>query len=158
MHCFRFSNTWRLYPAHYQVPVALKHDLSIAAAADLLKVFGGTVSKSTADKIKHIQAIQDFTAIMAGKQATPPTVDKPSARVVASCPRVVTALPPKVATTSNNITTPNDQTNVIGPSAPTCNNNPFHILSDNDDDDDTVVPSNCSPSAPPTSLHPVSHQ
>jgi hypothetical protein len=35
---FRFSHTWRLYPAHCQVPVSLQHDLSIAAAADLLKV------------------------------------------------------------------------------------------------------------------------
>jgi hypothetical protein len=33
-----------------------------------------------------------------------------------------------------------------------CNNNPFHILSDDDNDDVTVVASNCSPSAPPTIL------
>jgi hypothetical protein len=47
---FSFSNTWHLYPAHCQVPVALQHDLSIAAAADLLKVFGGTVPTLTAEK------------------------------------------------------------------------------------------------------------
>jgi hypothetical protein len=83
----------------------LQHDLSIAAAADLLKVLGGTVSKSTADKIKHIQAIQELTAIMAGQQTTPPTVDALIARVVAPCPRMVTTPPPKVATTSNNLMT-----------------------------------------------------
>jgi hypothetical protein len=43
MRCFCFSDMWRLYPAHCQVPVALQHDLSIAVAEDLLKVFGGTV-------------------------------------------------------------------------------------------------------------------
>jgi hypothetical protein len=32
----------------------------------------------------------------------------------------------------------------------TCNNNPFHILSNDDEDDDTVVASNCSLSTPPT--------
>jgi hypothetical protein len=32
----------------------------------------------------------------------------------------------------------------------TGNNNPFHILTDNDNDDDTVIKSNCSPSIPPT--------
>jgi hypothetical protein len=54
MRRFRFSNTWRLYPAHCQIPVTLQHDLFIAAAADLLKVFGGTVPKLSADRIKHI--------------------------------------------------------------------------------------------------------
>ncbi len=61
MHHFRFSDTWRLYPAHCQVPVTSQHDLSIAVAADLLKVFGGTVPKSSANKIKHIQAIQKLS-------------------------------------------------------------------------------------------------
>jgi hypothetical protein len=65
MRRFRFSDTWRLYPAHCQVLVTLQHDLSIAAAADLLKVFGGTVPKLSTDKIKHIRAIQEPTAIMA---------------------------------------------------------------------------------------------
>jgi hypothetical protein len=161
MRRFRFSNTWRLYPAHSQVPVTLQHDLSFAAAADLLKIFGCTVPKLAADKSKHIRAIQDLTAIMAGQRAAPPTVDAPSARVIAPCPRVVTTPPPRVATISNNITTPNAIRQMpLNHQRQTCNNNPFHILSDNNDDDDTVVTSNCSPSASPTiplsSIPPVS--
>jgi hypothetical protein len=54
MRCFHFSDTWCLYPAHCQASVTLQHDLSIAAAADLLKVFGDTVPTLSADKIKHI--------------------------------------------------------------------------------------------------------
>jgi hypothetical protein len=118
---------------HCQVPVTLQHNLSIAAAADLLKVFGGTVPTSTADKIKHIQTIQDLTAIMAGQQGTPPTVDAPPTRVVAPCPRVVTTPPPRVAATSNNILTPNAIRQMpLFHQRQTCNsNNPFHILSNN---------------------------
>jgi hypothetical protein len=104
---FCFSNTWRLYPAHCQVPVALQHDLSIAAAADLLKIIGGNVPNLTATKIKHIQAIQELTAIMAGQRVTPHTVDAPTTRVVTPRPRVVTTPPPRVATTPKNITTLN---------------------------------------------------
>jgi hypothetical protein len=151
MRHFRFSNTWHLYLAHCQVPVTSQHDLSIAAAADIFKVFGGTVPKSSANKIKHIQAIWELTTIMARQQTDPPTVDAPTPRVVAPCPRVVTTPPPRAATKSNNITTPNaiKQMPLIHQHH-TCNNNPFHILSDNDDNDDTVIASNCSPSAPPT--------
>jgi hypothetical protein len=150
MRHFRFSNTWCLYPAECQVPGTLQHDISIAAAADLLKVFGGTVPKLSAKKIKHIQAIQDLTAIMAGKQMTPPTVDAPTLRVVAPCPRVATSPPPRVTTTSNNIMTPDAIRQMpLVHQHHTHNNNPFHILSNNDNDDDnTVVTSNCSPSAP----------
>ncbi len=92
---FCFANTWHLYPAHCQVPVTLQHNLSISVAADLLKVFGGTVPKLSANKIKHIQAIQELTAIMAGQQANPTTVDAPTPRVVAPCPRVAITPPPK---------------------------------------------------------------
>jgi hypothetical protein len=104
--CFHFSDTWRLYPAHCQVPVTLQHDLSIAVAADLLKEFEGTVPKLSANKIKHIRAVRELTAIMAGQQTDPPTVDARAPRVVAPCPRVETTQPPRAATTSNNITTP----------------------------------------------------
>ncbi len=86
---------------------------------------------------------------MAGQRATPPTVDAPSARVVAPCPRVVTNPPPSLATTY--ITTPNAIRQMpLVHQRQTCNNNPFHILSDDKDNNDTVVTSNCSPSAPPT--------
>jgi hypothetical protein len=63
--CFRFADTWCLYPTHCQTPVASQHDLSIAAAEDLLASLGGTVPMSTNDKIKYIRAIQQLTAIMA---------------------------------------------------------------------------------------------
>ena len=62
---FRFADTWRLYPTHCLIPVASQHDLSIAAAEDLLASLGGTVPVSTNDKIKYIRAIQQLTAIMA---------------------------------------------------------------------------------------------
>jgi hypothetical protein len=146
---FRFSDTWHLCPAHCQVPVALQHDLSIAAAADLLKVFRGTVPTLTTVKIKHIQAIQELTAIMAG-QCTPLTVDAPTPRVVAPCLRVVTNPPPRVVTTSNNITKPSAIRQMpLVHQRHTPNNNLFYILSDDDDNDETVVASNYSPSAPP---------
>jgi hypothetical protein len=88
---------------------------------------------------------------MAGQQTNPPTVDAPTPRVVAPCPRVATTPPPRAATTSNNITTPNAfrQMPLIH-QRHTCNNNPFHILTNDDDDNDTVIASNCSPSAQPT--------
>jgi hypothetical protein len=144
-----------LYPAHCQVPVALQHDLSIAAAADLLRVFGGTVLTSMAEKIKHIQAIQELTTIMAGQQTTPPTVDAPNPSVVAPCPKVMTNLSLRVATTSNNITTPYPIRQMpLVHQRHTRNNNTFNILSGNDDDDDTVVANNYSPRAPPTIIPP----
>jgi hypothetical protein len=136
MRRFRFSDTWHLYPAHCQVPVSSQHDLSIAAAADLLKVFGGTVPKSSANKIKHVQDIRKLTPIMAGKQTDTPTVNAPTLRVVAPCLRVATNPPTRPATTSNNITRPNaiGQMSLIHQQH-TCNNNPFHILTDDDDND-----------------------
>jgi hypothetical protein len=129
----------------------LQHDLSIAVASDLLKVFGGTVPKLSANKIKHIRAIRELTAIMAGQQTNPPTVDATTPRVVAPCPRVATTPPPSVTTTSNNIMMLDAirQMPLIH-QRHTRINNPFHILTNNDDNDDTVIASNCSPSAPPT--------
>jgi hypothetical protein len=40
---FCFSNTWHLYSTHCQIPVTLQHDLSIAAAADILQSLGGAL-------------------------------------------------------------------------------------------------------------------
>jgi hypothetical protein len=140
-----------LVPSTLPSPSYLAYDLSIAAAADLLKVLGGTVPKASTDKIKHVQAIRELTAIIAGQQTDPPTVDAPTPRVVAPCPRVVTTPPPRVAATSNNITTPDairQMPQILQRHAR--NNNPFHILSDDDDDDETIIASNCSPSALPT--------
>ena len=72
---FRFSDTWRLFPAHSQVPVTSQHDLSISTAAELIKALGAAVPTMTTEKIKHIKAIQDLISILAGRQ-TPecPTV------------------------------------------------------------------------------------
>jgi hypothetical protein len=129
----------------------LQYDLSIAVAADLLKVFGGTVTKSSAKKIKHIQTIQILTLIMIGQQMNPPKVDAPTPMVVAPCQKVATTPPPRAATTSNNIMTPDAIRQMpLVHQQYTLNNNPFHILTDDDDDDDTVIAINCSPSAPPT--------
>jgi hypothetical protein len=81
--------------------------------------------------------------------------EPPSPRVVALTARVVSAPPPRVATTSNNITAPNViRTMPLVHQRHTRNNNPFNILADDDDNDDTVVASNCSPHVPPPSLPP----
>ncbi len=137
-----FSNTWHLYPTHCQIPVTLQHDLSIATAADILQTLGGTVPTTTTAKIKHIRAIQKMTAIMAGQQA--PAMP-PAQRVVEPTPRM--------ATTSKNITAPNIIRNMPRiHQRQTCNNNPFHILADDDDNVDTVMASNCTPRIPPPSL------
>jgi hypothetical protein len=41
--CFRFADTWRLYPAHCQVPVASKHNKTLLAVAILFKQLGRTI-------------------------------------------------------------------------------------------------------------------
>jgi hypothetical protein len=90
------SPTRGAYPTHCQIPVTLQHDLSIAAAADIIQSLGGTVPTTTTAKIKHVRAIQKMTAIMAGQQA--PAMP-PAQRVVEPTSRM--------ATTSNNIMAPN---------------------------------------------------
>jgi hypothetical protein len=150
---FQFSDTWHLYPTRCQILVTSQHDLSIVAAADILKTLGNTVPTTTMEKIRHIRAIQNLTAIMTGQQEAPE--EPPSPRVVAPTARMVSAPPPRVATTSKNITAPNViRTLPLVHQRHTCNNNPFNILADDDDDDDTVVASNCSPRVPPLSLPP----
>jgi len=109
------------------------------------------------EKIKHINAIQDLTAILAGRQTpecpvvrtgTHPTVSTgtPAPRVAAPSPRVANTPPTRVTTRLNNITAPNVIRNMpLMHERHTRHNNPFNILTDDDDDDDTVVASNCSP-------------
>ena len=133
---FRFSDTWQLYPMHSQVPMTSQHDLSIAAASNLLQAFGTTVPTSATAMRKYIRAIQDLMEIMAGQQATLLLIDSPATRVGAAGQRVGQATPPRVATTWNNITAPNviRQMPLIHQHH-TRNNNPFQILdSDNNDD------------------------
>ncbi len=159
---FRFADTWRLYPTHSQVPVASQHDVSISMAAELIKALSAAMPTTTAEKIKHIKAIQDLSSIFASardssmmRTSTHPTTTHPlpAQRVAAPSLRVANTPPPRVATMSNNITAPNAIRHMpLVHQRQTCNNNPFHILSDNDDDDDTVVASNCSPRDPPPTL------
>jgi hypothetical protein len=159
---FRFSNIWRLYSAHSQVPVASQHDNSISTAAELIKALGVAMPTTTAEKIKHIKAIQDLSSILAGardsstmRTSTHPATTHPltAQRVAAPSTRAANAPPPRVATTSKNITAPNVIRNMpLVHQCQTRNNNPFHILSKDDDDDATVVASNCSPRDPPPTL------
>ncbi len=151
---FRFSDTWRKYPMHSQIPMTLQHDLSIVAAADLLEALGTTVPTSATAKRKYIRAIQDLTAIMAEQQTSQPPIDSPDTRMEAASQRVGHATPPRVATRLNNITAPNVIRQMpLVHQRHTRNNSSFQILStDGDEDDDTAVASNCSPRLPPPSL------
>jgi hypothetical protein len=116
---------WCLYPAHSQILVTSQHDLSIWTAAELIKALGAAVPTRTTEKIKPIRAIQDLTVILARRQ-TPEA--PPAPRVVVPSPRVPTAPPPRVTTTSNNITAPNIIRNMLRVHQhQTCNNNPFNI-------------------------------
>jgi hypothetical protein len=97
---------------------------------------------------------------MSGKQSTSPPSILPVPRVDTPSQRVATTPPPRVATTSNNITSPNTIRQIpLTHQCHTCSNNPCHILTDYDDGDDTVAASNCSPQALlpslPTSSLPV---
>ena len=158
------SDTWRLYPANSQVPVTSQHDIYISTAAELIKANATAMPTTTVEKIKYIKTIQDLSSILAGargsstmRTSTHPTTTQslPAQRVAAPSPRVANAPPPRVATTSNNITTPNVIRNMpLVHERHTRNNNPFNILTDDDDDDDTVVASNCSPRSSPPSLPP----
>ena len=56
--CFCFSDMWRLYPTHCQIPIASQHDLSILAATDLLTALGGNIPSSATAKAKHVNAIR----------------------------------------------------------------------------------------------------
>ncbi len=102
----------------------------------------------TSEKLKHIGAIRQLTAIMAGQQQQPQMTDAPTQRVA-------TTSPPRVATTSNNITAPSviRQMPLIH-RCQTRSNNPFHLPADDDSNDDTVVASNCSPCNPLLNLYP----
>jgi hypothetical protein len=126
----------------------LQHDLSILVATDLLTALGGTIPTSATAKAKHVKAIQQLTSILA---------NQPAQRVDGTAPRLAESPPPRVATTSNNITSPSTiQQLPLIHQGQTCSNNPFQILADNDDDNDmTVVASNCSPRSSLPNLHPI---
>ncbi len=71
---FRFSNTWRLYPSHCQVPTTSEHDSTLLAAADLLQHLGRAIPTMTTAKLKHLNAIRKLTTIMSGKPNAPPPI------------------------------------------------------------------------------------
>jgi hypothetical protein len=151
---FRFSNTWHLYPTHCQIPITSQHDLSILAATDLLTALGGTLPASATAKAKHVNAIQQLTSILTNQ---PTRMVEPVQRVDGPAPRVAESPPPRVATTSNNITSPTTiRLLPLIHQRQTRSNNQFQILADDDDDNDmTVVASNCSPRSPLPNLNPI---
>ena len=104
---FRISDTWRLYPLHCQVPVISQHDLTLDAAATVLRRLGKTIPDTAAAKLQHIRAIRDLTAIMAGSTTSSPPTAPPPRVDAATPPRVPDSAPPRVATTSNDVLTPN---------------------------------------------------
>jgi hypothetical protein len=153
IRCFRFSDTWRLYPTHSQVPIALQNDLSIAVATNLLKVFGTNLPALATVKCNHVRAIQELMAIMTRWQATLLSTDSPDTRVGAPDQRVKHTPPPRVATTLNNITAPNVIRQMpLVHQCHTCNNNPSQILAAAANDDVTVLASNCSSHVPTPNL------
>ena len=57
---FRFSDTWRLYPAHSQVPVTSQHDNSISTAAELIKALGAAMPTTTAEKLNTSRLFKTY--------------------------------------------------------------------------------------------------
>jgi hypothetical protein len=151
-HRFRFSDTWRLYPSHCQVPILSEHGKTLQAVGDIFEKLGGTIPTAASAKMKHLATITQLSAIMSGVPNVPSPVNAAPRVGTATSPRVGIVTPPRKATTPNRITTPSTICRMpIIHQKVTCNNNPFQILADTDDDnddDDTVVHSNCSPRAP----------
>jgi hypothetical protein len=154
---FRFSDTWRLYPTHYEIPILSKNDKTLLAAGDIFEQLGGTIPTTASAKMKHLAAIRQLTAIMSAQPDAPSLVPTATRVETATPPRVAVAAPLRVATTLNTITSL--RTIRLLPSVHQCvarNNNPFQILSNDDNDkcdDVTVVASNCSPRTPLQVLH-----
>jgi hypothetical protein len=154
---FCFSNTWRLYPIHCQIPVLSEHDKTLQTADVIFKQLGGTIPTTASAKMKHLSAIQQLTAIMSAQPYAPSPVPTAPRVETATPPRVAVAAPPRVATTLNMITAPSTiHLLPIVHQQVARNNNPFQILSydDGDECDDlTVVASNRSPRTPHQILH-----
>jgi hypothetical protein len=61
--CFPFADTWRLYPAHCQVPVASEHNKTLLAVADLFKQLGRTIlttASAPSSSILPLPALHDY--------------------------------------------------------------------------------------------------
>jgi hypothetical protein len=101
---FRIADTWRLYPARCQVPVASEHDKTLLAGANLFEQLGRTIPTMASAKLKHLAAIHQLSTIISGQLNFPPSVPT-SPRVETDLPpRAAIATPRRVATTSNTIT------------------------------------------------------
>jgi hypothetical protein len=71
---FCFSDTWRLYPTHCQIPILSKNNKTLLAAGDIFKQLGGTIPTTASAKMKHLAAIQQLTAIMSAQPNAPSPV------------------------------------------------------------------------------------
>jgi hypothetical protein len=103
---FHFADTWRLYPAHCQVPVASEQDKTLLAAANLFEQLGQLIPTMASTKLKHLTAIRQLSMIMADQLDFPPPLHTSLRVETDPPPRVVIATPPRVETTSNTITMP----------------------------------------------------
>jgi hypothetical protein len=126
-------------------------------AGDIFEQLGGTIPTMASAKLKHLSTIRQLSLIMSGQPDALTLVPTAPRVETATPPRMMVAVPSRMATTSNTITALNTIRRLpIVHQQDTCNNNPFQILSDDDDDRDdneTVVASNCSPKTPLPMLH-----
>jgi hypothetical protein len=95
---FRFSDMWRLYPAHCSVPIVSKHNQTLCAAPNLFEQLGLSVPTTADAKMKHLAMIRQLTEIMGAQTPTPPPGTAPPRAGIATPPRVLVAAPPRVAT------------------------------------------------------------
>ena len=90
-HCLCFSDTWRLYPSHCQVPVLSEQDDKTRwAVGNILEKLGGTIPTTASAKKKHLAVIAQLSAIMSGVPGAPSPVD--AAPRMAATPLIGTVL------------------------------------------------------------------
>jgi hypothetical protein len=102
---FCFADTWWLYPAHCQGPVASEHNKSLLATANLFEQLRQLIPTMASAKLKHLNAICQLSTIMSGQLDIPPPLPTTPRVETDPPPRVAIATPPRVAETSNTITT-----------------------------------------------------
>ena len=62
----------KIYPAHCKAPAISEADITISAAADLLKSMRGTVPTTATKKQRHIEILKELLSIL--KNNEPPRV------------------------------------------------------------------------------------
>ena len=84
------TGTYQIFPAHCAIPTISEGDLTIAAAADLMRELRATIPTTTQQKVRHAEALRDLTNILNNGRA--PRVDQqgPPRVKTQSAPRVVT--------------------------------------------------------------------